>query len=661
MSNIVQKTLKITCKSDWIVGSGEGWGNIIDTDVVHDPYGFPFIPARRMKGLIREAFWEMQQFSLVDQDTIDAIFGNDSSNHYFVLDNTYLENIEKLQEEVFNFSINESTVLEHFTETRYQTKVDENGIAEENSLRSSRAIRKGTEFFANIELEEEYLDIFSKAIQFVSHAGVNRTRGFGEIKLELVDSKIVSSSVKMNSLKDEKEYIVTLCMKNLSPLSIPSVNGMESLDYISGSSLQGFFLNNYLRNNTLDDFFYEMLDNVKFCNAYISDNKFHEYMPVHESLYKQKVGKDYYDKIVVDNEKEILKKVNHKYIFRNQIKEVDTEMFYHHRRPEDKSIGHVLDNAGKGSGMFYQLEVMSPNQYFVGHIVSKGKYLKSLFKDISSFVRLGSSKNVQYGMVHLVDVQTKEWQPTMLKKGKEVVVEFIEPVVCLDKKREAILEQKELASILHIQPSASFVGYTEVGGYNSKWKLQKPSYHAFSKGSCIKGTLLENMPAEVIIGNLTNEGNGLVRIRLVKELAKKAFQNELEERKPNPKNIIFTKPIYVDFLKKQVYTRALEEILNNSKKIELSPSANGRALKMASKPLVELFLADVEGIKDEEKRNEILYVYDFVKQVCEDKVNQSDLSKVTNPKQLCDIKKELTLQMLRESFVKRKMEGRSEK
>ena len=35
----------IDLKSDLICGSGEGWGNIIDTDITYDKMGFPYIPS----------------------------------------------------------------------------------------------------------------------------------------------------------------------------------------------------------------------------------------------------------------------------------------------------------------------------------------------------------------------------------------------------------------------------------------------------------------------------------------------------------------------------------------------------------------------------------------------------------------------------------------
>ena len=47
--------LIITLKSDLCVGSGYSYAGIIDSDICYDALGLPYIPARRLKGCLREA------------------------------------------------------------------------------------------------------------------------------------------------------------------------------------------------------------------------------------------------------------------------------------------------------------------------------------------------------------------------------------------------------------------------------------------------------------------------------------------------------------------------------------------------------------------------------------------------------------------------------
>ena len=660
MSNILNKTLKITCKSDFICGSGEGWGNVIDTDVVHDSYGFPYIPARRIKGLFREAAWEMQQFGLLTEQDIVKVFGNESTNHHFVLYNAYLHNIGELQKEVSSNSINEETVLEHYTITRYQTAVGEDGVALNNSLRSTHAIRKGTEFYCAMECCEEDFDIIQKASKLVTHAGISRTRGFGEIQIDILDGPAEKKKAYNLNLEAEKEYKVTLHMKNKSPLYIPSAG--KSFDYIPGASLQGFFIQHYLKSHKTDDEFYDLLKNVRFINAYISDEIFNVYYPVHESLYKQKIVGDYYDKIMVDTPKDgIFKKVNGKYILQTQdihkvnIKEVDTEVSYHHRRPDDKSIGHALDNERRGSGLFYQVDVISADQYFVGEFIGKGKYIQSLIQDLPAFIKIGGSKNVEYGNVHILDLKVKEWSPEILKKGEEVICTLVEPAVLLNEYRESDLRKESLWDACNIEGNASFIGYTEIGGYNAKWRLQKPSYHAFSQGTCVKGTLKEDTPSELFIGDFTNEGNGFVNIIPCSKAISTKFQNNTESSEKKKIRIQYAKDIYVDKLKKENYAKCLNAVLKSNKGKSLNMTSIGRVSKMADKPTLALFEKDVNGIKDDDKRKEILAVYDDVKRITENIVKESDITAYVDKE---SYRNELVLKVVKDYFVKLKLEGR---
>ena len=51
--------LKITLLSDLCVGNGESIGNAVDADVCMDRVGLPYIPARRLKGCLKQAALEL--------------------------------------------------------------------------------------------------------------------------------------------------------------------------------------------------------------------------------------------------------------------------------------------------------------------------------------------------------------------------------------------------------------------------------------------------------------------------------------------------------------------------------------------------------------------------------------------------------------------------
>ena len=381
MSTKIRKQLKITLRSDLICGSGIGWGNVVDTDVVYDDLGFPYIPARRMRGLFKEALWELEQFGLEEIKSTKLFGDEENEGHSFNLYNAQLENIKELREEVLQLKLNSIDVLSYYTTIRYQTSIDNNGIAKDKSLRSVRAIKKGNVFYADLECEERDLEVLKKCCKMIKHMGTNRTRGFGEISVTIMDEKKFKY-FEIDKLEDNKEYLVKLCLRNLTQLSVTSTKGEKSLDYINGSSILGYFANRYLKNHIVDKRFYELFveGNLKFHNAYITDEEYHDSFPAKASLFKEKTGDKYFDKLIYvaseQNDPVIMKKVRDKYLVNRDVLSSAKEMVYHHRRPSDKRIGHSVSNESIEDGGFYQLEVLSPYQNFISYIQGKGKDLK---------------------------------------------------------------------------------------------------------------------------------------------------------------------------------------------------------------------------------------------------------------------------------------------
>jgi len=44
--------LKFTLESDATFGRGDGVAGVVDSEVQHDPYGFPYLGGRALKGLL---------------------------------------------------------------------------------------------------------------------------------------------------------------------------------------------------------------------------------------------------------------------------------------------------------------------------------------------------------------------------------------------------------------------------------------------------------------------------------------------------------------------------------------------------------------------------------------------------------------------------------
>jgi CRISPR/Cas system CMR subunit Cmr4 (Cas7 group RAMP superfamily) len=71
-------TYKILFHSEWHCGSGLSSGSDLDALVVKDAEGFPFIPGKTLKGLLKEAAFELIKLKNEDPEKssfITELFG----------------------------------------------------------------------------------------------------------------------------------------------------------------------------------------------------------------------------------------------------------------------------------------------------------------------------------------------------------------------------------------------------------------------------------------------------------------------------------------------------------------------------------------------------------------------------------------------------------
>lgn len=188
--------IKIELLSDLCTTSGETYNSLVDTDITYDEYGIPYIPAKRMKGCIREAALELVEFGIIDKSMLHKVFGGgESDKSSFWLSNARVADYDMYVNDINNFGHEEITrpqnVIKRFTYMRTQTSVDKDtGVAKENSLRTIRVAKKGLVFEADCgELSGEFdINVFKEAVSLVKHMGMSRTRGLGLVNMSLQDT-----------------------------------------------------------------------------------------------------------------------------------------------------------------------------------------------------------------------------------------------------------------------------------------------------------------------------------------------------------------------------------------------------------------------------------------------------------------------------------------
>lgn len=156
----------------WHLGSGTSAGVSLDSLVVRDEYGFPYVPGKTIKGLIRE------NIEYLDSTKVTKIFGAEGSkiaDSYFsnaTLDNTTRDHLRA-----------NPLLVKHLFDKVTSTKIGSNGIAEDKTLREIEVVvplsLEGT-----IECDDE--EIIKSAMAMIKQMGLNRNRGLGRCQVSEV-------------------------------------------------------------------------------------------------------------------------------------------------------------------------------------------------------------------------------------------------------------------------------------------------------------------------------------------------------------------------------------------------------------------------------------------------------------------------------------------
>lgn len=546
--------LKIELKSDLCTYAGESFNSQVDLEVVHDECGFPYIPAKRIKGCLREAALELMDFGVISKEEYISVFGKGGkSSSRFSIGNAYLIRYKEMREDLQKNGDKQLThpqnVLNLYTYTRTQTAMTVNGVADESSLRTIRVVKRGVVFESEIILDngsEEIWKVLDKAAGQVKHIGLGRTRGLGQVELVLESlndksgnnpgSKSGNNSDNNESynFKSGKCYRIDYTVRLKSNLLCKSVQGTaaRTVNYIEGNKIVG-----RIAQVMGQEAFKTLLQGDEWIvsNAYIAaGNK--RCTPVMCSLQKVK-DQDYINGGMVVNNllkeytgNEQLASVGNIFVAQDgTVKTVDTEIHYHHQRPGDKSIGRAM---GNDDASFYQLESICSGQEFKGFILAHSAEAEEIFKVLKKepHFRMGYGRSSEYGAVELMINE-----PYIIKDSsddnstKEVIHDFVlklnAPIVIYNAVGMPSADIEDLVTYvkarldvddLTVNPESCFLSYEEIGGFNVTWQRRKPNIITLGKGTvCMLHTdkgadisLLENY----FLGERVNEGYGEIEV-----------------------------------------------------------------------------------------------------------------------------------------------------
>lgn len=530
--------IKITLLSDMCCGTGEGNGANIDVCTAVNEAGLPIIPAKRIKGLLRKKAAFLADNQVCSMEDVNYIFGGPNGQKSKIkVSDGLIENSDNITQEIKGY-FNPKEVTKCFSSTRTQTRINENGIAEKTSLRTIEVVDKGTEFFVDVFLDcddiEKYSLIVEKSIKLLRSMGLNRTRGFGEVKCDIIcketDDACHGGNIDISKIEYKKsgnvitkEFIITL----QNDMVIFANSPVMTQDYITGSMLMGAFAK---YTSEYEWFSQLVLKDTVFSNAYITDDELRDYVPAPFSMVQVKNEKDKIYSLSDEYEKDDNKQYVplNGYIFREKDKlmrrDVVSDLQHHFTTGSD-----VMEKT-----LFTYIKI-EKGQKFKGTLTADEggfKVFEEILRNYNNKIYLGASSTAQYGGCTFEFL--KQIENGKITLGNASVIEFLSDTIIVDDfgtntiKPDALIECCK--SIVDFSECNTYLKTTVIGGYNAKWKLPKKNYLAFEKGSVLKLTGV-NSGRQILeygqIGLLTNEGYGHYRIRNIEH---NTFEDHSDEK-----------------------------------------------------------------------------------------------------------------------------------
>lgn len=539
--------IKLELLSDLCVSSGDSVSGIINTEVCYDENGIVYIPAKRVKGCLKEAALELKDAlgNEFDNETFIKLFGKagDDKSALLMISNGYIENYQNISREIMNMKTSEKNyfyqkqfIAEYYTSLRTNTRVDRETLtAQKDTLRITRVIDRGNAFYFEINhLEQQEKDFLEKVCKVFRRMGLARTRGLGEVRCTLDSGNRNTAEINMfdvNKLNDQTKYTVKFHFQNISDLVISSVEEDGTLDYIPGSTIMGYFANRYIQVKKMDKQkaykdrnFSELFISGKviFSSAYISDELGNSYIPCPRTIVKQKDGDEIYNKATDSIEEQVRNmdgvyiSIQPKGIYYKQ--QTEKTVCFHHQRPKDRTIGHATEK----EGVFFQYEAIKEGQYFVSTITATGANLKKLIGIIpnNKTISVGKSRSSQYGNLRIKKIEIVNDSAMTLKNSKEYLLVLISPLININENNyyETTPQQieTELEQIIgKFEIAATYLKFTETSVYNTISKATPTRYNALNSSTTIKINMLQDKTINsdtLWAGFMNNMGFGQIKI-----------------------------------------------------------------------------------------------------------------------------------------------------
>ena len=625
--------LRITLKSDLCAGSGEATGVAVDKDLCISEAGLPSIPARRIKGCLREAAMQLQRCgcSEATKPNIETLFGTSTGVEGCLdLRDAVLPGTEAMEAWLktgvppqMKQAAAPLNVARIFTSVLGQTKL-ENGVAVDNTLRYTRVLNHysalesdcETTLEASVFLRSEgdtslapLCSLLEKSCKALRHIGSLRNRGLGEIRAELLEKDTLIAEApsfakpQTDAPTGEPDTLIRYRVALNAPVTLPGC--AEELNEIPARSVIGCAAAAYLRHGKAEDVLFRrlFLDGTVRWSALTPSVDGVRSVPTPLMLVRLKNEKrchNLYASGSAEGSKQKTLDGSFAAPAENgfHVTAVRTHTVYHHSTGED---GTLYMQSALDAGMVYAGELRVP--------AALAETVKELLRKTS--FAFGRSRSAQYASCSLLDEPeaapimnplraTEPGAPIYAVLQSDLLLTSAQGLFEVGNGQiRAALATALGAENTPVEGKLDYCMYHHVGGYQATWQLQKPQLLTARGGSVFtfrsKG---EKLPVWLTLGELPQEGFGLFRLYTEAEMR---TLSEIADAPVDRKKTAFADSAPCQQLRSALLAAAMRAEIRDSA-IRLHKSGGAPRLGKGTVGRLRLMLAEADSLSDLRKR-----------------------------------------------------------
>jgi len=542
--------LKITMTSDWHVGLGGGQAGNIDSLIRRDRSQLPFIPAKTIVGIWRDAA-ETVALGLDEGDEkgnwnqwVNYLFGDERPPVETLVEKAprpaaLSVRPARFPEDFQKALKNKPLLREALTFVKPGIGIDpQTGCARDDFLRFEEMARGGaafeTEYCLDGELEPHQLELaealLTASAAYIKRLGGKRRRGVGRCQvntgqklksaLKVIDEYVKKPTtlpqlpaIALHSLpttaatpSNGKWHFVELTLKLKSPLLLHKRtvgNTTETLDYLPGTYLLAVLTKRlWKKNSELGDKFSAaiMAENLIATHAYLEVEGTRG-RPVPFAWFSEKLNSENYYNLLRHAPEEgapQIKGTRAGYVGsvwqspKDVKKEVTT-----HNTVEDESQRPSSDVGGVYSYEAISEGTVLKSQLRVrGDLVDNPEWLSLLTNDETSH-RVGRTSKDDYGLVSVtVEGELQEVPSQETADTSELTVWLLSDVLLRDDRLRPTVDLKVFREKLQrqlgvelTQKSKVFARQNRLESWQTRWGLPRPSLVGLAAGTCMVYTV----------------------------------------------------------------------------------------------------------------------------------------------------------------------------